>query len=143
YADTGDIPSDIIIVARHAEEKSIDTAIAAMGLLDDRHLTLVGEGPLSDQLGEQAQNTGVAQKVTFAGRLTNPEVRNLMRRSRIFLLPSLWEAMPVSLLEAVAEDCVIVVSDIDTHQFLLKEGAAIGFIQGDPWSLAGAIFKCA
>ncbi len=138
YEDAGAVPTDILVVARHAEEKSIDTAIRAMEGTT-RHLTLVGGGPLTDVLKEQVKASGLEDNVTFAGRLSNPQVRQLMRSSRTFLLPSLWEAMPVALLEAVAEDARIIVSDIDAHQFLLAQDAAIPFVPGDAASLREAL----
>lgn len=139
YRERDDVPADIVVVARHATEKSLDTAVDAMKLLPGRTLTLVGGGPLTDRLVTQVGRAGLADRVVFAGRLTNPEVRSLMRRSSVFLLPSLWEAMPVSLLEAVAEGAVIVASDIPAHRFLLDPGAAIGFSPGDAVSLAEAL----
>lgn len=130
---------DILVVARHAEEKSLDTVIRAMANLPDRHLTLVGGGPLTEDLRSCAAQAGVSDRVVFSGRLPNSEVRGLMRDCSVFVLPSLWEAMPVSLLEAVAENCAIVVSDIVTHRFLLDRGAALSFPPGDAPALADAI----
>lgn len=132
---------DILIVARHAEEKSLDTAIESIARLPDRRLTLVGGGPLTAELREFATSIGVDGRVSFEGRLSNSRVRALMRHCAVFVLPSLWEAMPVSLLEAVAEDCAIVVSDITTHRFLLDRGAAIGFQPGNADALAYAISR--
>lgn len=141
YQEREDVPADIVVVARHAKEKSLDTAIEAMRQLPDRTLTLVGGGPLTERLMAQVQEAGVQDRVVFAGRLSNPEVRALMRRCSVFLLPSLWEAMPVSLLEAVAEGAVIVASDIPAHRFLLEPEAAIGFTAGDASSLARALTR--
>lgn len=141
YTDTQTIPADIIVVARHSQEKSLDTVIRAMKELPSRHLTLVGGGPLTEKLVELTVAEGLEDSVTFAGRLPNSAVRDLMRRSRVFVLPSMWEAMPVSLLEAVAEGCVIVVSDIPTHRFLLDRDAAVGFRPGDPQALAASILR--
>lgn len=141
YAECDQVPADILVVARHATEKSLDTAIEAMMLLPERRLTLVGGGPLTDRLVAQVREAGLQDRVVFAGRLSNPQVRSLMRRCTVFLLPSLWEAMPVSLLEAVAEEAVIVASDIPAHRFLLDPGAAIGFVPGDPESLAHALVR--
>jgi glycosyltransferase involved in cell wall biosynthesis len=130
---------DIVIVARHAREKSIDTAIRAMASLPDRRLTLVGGGPLTARLVDLANGLGLSDRVLFAGRLSNAQVRTLMRSCRVFLLPSTWEAMPMALLEAVSEGAPIVVSDILAHQFLIEEGAAIPFATEDPEALAAAV----
>jgi glycosyltransferase involved in cell wall biosynthesis len=47
--------------------------------------------------------------------------------------------MPVALLEAVAEDTVIVASEIGPHRFLLESDAAVGFEATDARSLVEAI----
>lgn len=143
YIESGEFTSDILTVARHAEEKSLDVLLRAMVNLPDRHLTLVGGGPLTRLLKQLSRDLGISDRVTFAGRLPNPRVRDLMRRCQVFVLPSLWEAMPVALLEAVAEDCVIVVSDISAHSFLLDKGAAKGFPAGDAEALASALLEAA
>lgn len=136
-----EIPVDILIVARHAHEKAIDTAIRSLSLLPGRTLTLVGGGPLTAALQELAAAEGVEDRVRFVGRLANPEVRGLMRGASVLLLPSRWEAMPVALLEAVAEDSAIVVSDIPAHRFLTARGAALSFPVDDHAALADRLVQ--
>jgi glycosyltransferase involved in cell wall biosynthesis len=130
---------DLLIVARHSHEKSIDTAIRALETLDDRRLTLVGVGPLTDELRELARTLGVQDRVTFLGTAPNPEVRRLIASCNLLVLPSKWEAMPMVLLEGLAEDAQILVSDIAAHNFLLDAGAAHGFEVGDVSSLVAAV----
>ena len=121
-------PVDILVVARHAEEKALDTALRALALLpDDRTITFVGGGPDTDELKALAKGLGVSDRAHFVGRMDNDAVRALMANCTAFLLPSRWEAMPVSLLEAVAMDADIVVSNIAAHDFLTDEGAAVAF----------------
>lgn len=141
YADTTEIEADVVVVARHAAEKDLGTAIRAMHDLPGRTLILIGGGPLTGELRELAQREGLSDRVVFAGRLSNPQVRSVLRRCRVFVLPSLWEAMPVSLLEAVAEGAVMVVSDIPAHAFLTSDSAAIGFPPGHAAGLASAIAR--
>ncbi|WP_369431700.1 glycosyltransferase [Quadrisphaera setariae] len=133
---------DLIAVARHSHEKGLDTLINALGRLPDRHLTLFGSGALTEDLVKLAQNTGVASRVTFAGSRPRPDVLGAMSRCRTLVMPSRWEAMPMSLLEAVSVDSPIVLSDIAAHQRFIEFGAGVPFRVDDDVDLANAIEAC-
>ena len=131
--------ADLLIVARHSVEKSIDTAICALAKLPGRHLSLVGTGNLSDDLRQVANRLGVEDRIAFLGPLPNPKVRELIAGCNVLVLPSKWEAMPIVLLEGLSGDATMVVSDIAAHAFLIDCGAALAFHTGSPDSLARAI----
>ena len=130
---------DLLVVARHSTEKMLSTAIEALAHLPGRTLTLVGQGPLTEQLHRLAISKGVADRVEWLGALSRTEVLGAMRRCRALALPSAWEALPMVLLEGVATETSMVVSDIDAHKFLLSAGAAIGFAPGNAAAMAAAI----
>jgi glycosyltransferase involved in cell wall biosynthesis len=133
----GSLPNvDLLIVARHSHEKGLDVAIRAMKMLPGRTLTLVGGGPLSDELSKLGKTLDVDERVVFAGFQSKSEVRSYMRACHALLLPSRWEAMPMVLLEAASEEVPMIVSDIDAHQFLIGRGAALGFTPESPQDLA-------
>ncbi len=138
-SSSSDAPVDLLVVARHAPEKSIHTAIEALALLDDRTLTLVGGGPLTPLLIDLCSELGVSDRVRFVGTASPSQVRALMRESRAVILPSAWEAMPMVVLEAVAEEANLVLSDISTHAFAIDLGAALAFKQGSASALSAAI----
>ncbi|MBU4616838.1 glycosyltransferase [Rhodococcus sp. GG48] len=130
---------DLLVVARHSDEKSIDTMIRAMTHLPDRHLTLVGAGPRTEDLVSLVSELDLTSRVRFAGHLPNQYVRNLMNDCNTLILPSLWEAMPMVLLEGVACDATIVASDIAAHAFLFENDAAVAFTPRDVPGLAAAV----
>lgn len=139
YRELVNTPVDLLIVARHAPEKDIPTAIHALKILKGRTLTLVGGGEDTQELQDLVHTLGLNDRVTFTGRLSNPEVRALLKRANLVLLPSLWEAMPIGLLEAVAEDTPMAISRIPAHDFLLHAGAALGFDIENARDLARAV----
>jgi glycosyltransferase involved in cell wall biosynthesis len=63
-------------------------------------LRLFGNGPLEDDLRQQAVTLGVADSVEFAGHTT--DVLGALREASIFALASRAEGFPISLLEASA-----------------------------------------
>jgi glycosyltransferase involved in cell wall biosynthesis len=70
---------------------------------------LVGDGPLRSQLEEQSHALGIAARVKFLGqRLDSQAVISLFD---IFVLPSVIEGMPNALLEAMALEKPVVVTN--------------------------------
>jgi glycogen(starch) synthase len=76
----------------------------------------------------------------YLGKLTLPEVRAVLKRSSVFLIPSLWENCPYSCLEAMTAGRAIVSSDcggmpelIDDHRTGLLART------GDPDSFVAAL----
>jgi colanic acid/amylovoran biosynthesis glycosyltransferase len=70
--------------------------------------TIAGEGPLRNELGEQAAALGIADKIFFPGFISQTQLRELFYQSHIFLHPSEvggdgnQEGVPNSMLEAMA-----------------------------------------
>ena len=65
-------------------------------------LLLVGEGPLTADLQRLARDLRLNDQVQFLGSRNLEEVADLMRRSRLFVLPSRAEPFGIVLLEAFA-----------------------------------------
>ena len=96
--------------------------------LDDVHLHIAGSGAGKEaghclQLAEQQKN-----RVTMHGRLTQHELAGLMRKSHIFLLPSLFEGLPLVLLEALNCRCRIITTSLPGCRELL-EGAGEDIVE--------------
>ena len=112
----------VLFVGSLIARKGVDTLIRAFAQLL-RHqpdaageqrlrLVLVGEGPQQAQLAALAAELGIAESVVFAGFLTQAEVADLMRRARLFVLPSREEGQGVVLLEAMASGAPVVASAV-------------------------------
>jgi glycosyltransferase involved in cell wall biosynthesis len=71
---------------------------------------IAGEGPLQTILEKEAQDLGVTNNIHFIGpRLDMPEILSLLD---VYVLPSLWEGLPLVILEAMAAQKPIVVTDV-------------------------------
>jgi len=75
---------------------------------DDWHLDIVGDGPEREGYQTLVAERGLSDRVTFHGLKSKEEVAEYMRRSDLFVLPSLWENLPCVLLEAMASGLPIV-----------------------------------
>jgi glycosyltransferase involved in cell wall biosynthesis len=61
---------------------------------------VVGDGPLRGELELQARTLGIAEKVVFAGRVA--ELPPFLAAMRVFVMPSVREGGPITVLEAMA-----------------------------------------
>lgn len=82
-------------------------------------LVLVGEGELESEIREKAEKFGVADKVIFAGLRQN--VNEWYQMMDVFLLPSLFEGLPVVGVEAQAAGLPCIFSDRVTDEVALSD----------------------
>ena len=103
----------VITVGRLVEQKGIDVLLAAWAKvaasLPGWRLALVGDGPLADELKEQASKLGVEDSVDWVGHVSDPFP--LLRGAKLFVMTSRFEGTPNALLEAMACGLPAVVSD--------------------------------
>ncbi|MDP0507232.1 MAG: glycosyltransferase family 1 protein [Fusobacterium sp. JB019] len=77
-------------------------------------LLIVGEGSLEKQIKEQIKKLKLESKVIFAGSVLN--VGDYLQGMDSFLFPSIFEGMPMSLIEAQASGLNCIVSDSITKE---------------------------
>lgn len=77
-------------------------------------LLLIGEGHLQPSIEKKVEQLGLSSKVKFLG-LRN-DIPNLMQAMDLFLFPSLFEGLPVVLVEAQAAGLRCVISDTITKE---------------------------
>lgn len=95
-------------------------------------LLLVGEGELQSKTKAQAERLGVANAVYFLGFRT--DIAELMHASDIFLLPSLYEGLPVVGIEAQASGLPCVMADTITRETdLTGHMCFLSIEQADQW----------
>jgi rhamnosyl/mannosyltransferase len=91
-------------VGRLIYYKGYHVAIRALTKVPGR-LVLVGEGPLEGQLRRQAEELGVADRVTFHGRASLEELVGLYHASTAFWFPSCGRAEGFGLVQVEAMAC--------------------------------------
>lgn len=90
----------ITFVGRLDEQKNLFSLIDAVKGLDTK-LVLIGNGPLEVALKKKVKEGGI-KNVIFMGVIPNERLPEELNKSEIFMLPSLYEGNPKTLLEAMA-----------------------------------------
>lgn len=114
-------------VGRVAEVKNQAALVDAFVLLLQRFshsklelsLTIIGNGPLLAPLKEKISALGVAHLVWTPG--SRDDIAEIMKTFSVFVLPSLSEAMPVAVLEAMATGVPVVAPRIGGIPEIVKE----------------------
>ncbi|MCD7033139.1 glycosyltransferase family 1 protein [Metabacillus sp. GX 13764] len=105
----------------------------------DSHLILVGEGHLQEEMKRKAVALGVAPNVHFLGVQKN--IEEIMHAMDLFLFPSLFEGLPVVLIEAQAAGLKCVVSDTITKEADLTQRLVFKNIRENPSEWADHILS--
>ena len=85
----------------------------------DTKLVLLGDGELREKTGQLAEELGIKDQVLFAGVVDN--VPDYLSAMDIFLLPSLYEGLPVVCVEAQAAGLPCLISDQVTREIALTD----------------------
>lgn len=72
-------------------------------------LLLVGDGELRNQMENQVKELGIQEKVIFTGQRI--DVSRLLQVMDVFVFPSIYEGLPLSLIEAQAAGLPCLISD--------------------------------
>ncbi len=135
-------PNIVLAVGRLVYYKGFEYLIRAMREIDGR-LLMVGEGPLRQKLERTALNLGVADRITFLGRVSQEEVAAYFHAADVFAMPSTErsEAFGIAQLEAMACGKPVVNTRIDSGvPFVSLDGVTgITVPPADSGSLADAV----
>lgn len=110
---------DVLIgtVGRFSKEKNQAVIIEALNKLPDNVKgVFVGDGPMRTLLEEAGRG-----RCHFPGHVEHAFIPYVMKAMDIFCLPSLWEGMSISLVEAMASGLPIIASDISTLREVLGD----------------------
>jgi len=135
----------VVISTRNLEPAyDVDTLIKAIPYVIDEcpntFFLIVGDGTLRRQLEELAYKLGVTENARFVGSVSNREMPKFLGVSDIYVSASLSDTRSVSLLEAMANELPVVVTDIDGNKECVKEGVnGFLFSKGDFKALAEKI----
>lgn len=90
-------------------------------------LMLVGDGPLRKSIEQKSVELGLNTKVVFTG--VRSDINKIVSAIDVLVFPSLYEGLPVSLVEAQAGGLTIVCSDRVSKEVKLSE--AVSFLSLD------------
>ena len=78
------------------------------------HLVLIGDGSMRTEIEQKVASLGLTNKVTFTGNIDN--VSEFLNAIDIIIMPSLYEGLPLTLVEQQANGLQCVVSDTITAE---------------------------
>ncbi len=128
----------VLTAARLAPQKGQRYLLEAAALLPDVHFVLAGDGPDKDQLCAQANELHLSDRVTFLGHRT--DVPDLLANCDVFVLPSLFEGLPLTVLEAMSACKPVVATAVEGTDEVVTDGEnGLLVPPRDPEALAHAI----
>lgn len=114
----------VFTIARLTEQKGISHLLEAISLLKQEnidtkyHFYIAGTGDLENYLKQKCAELALKDQVTFLGYRS--DVSNLLLAADVIAIPSLWEGLSISLLEAMASKNAIVCTDIGSNMTVVE-----------------------
>ena len=105
----------------------------------DAILVLAGQGPLMDEIKSKVKDLGLTESVKFLGQRT--DANELYQAFDVFLLPSLYEGLPVVGVEAQASGLLCVLSDDMTKETKVLESTRFMSLSNDAKEWANTILN--
>jgi glycosyltransferase involved in cell wall biosynthesis len=146
HADAPALPAapQVLAVGRHVAQKGFDLLLqawpAVVRAVPGARLRIVGEGPLRDAAQQLAAGLGVADSVEWLA--PTPDIERHYREAAVFVLPSRYEGMPLTLLEAQAMGVPAVAFDCPTGPAeILTADTGVLAAAGDLQALAAGLVR--
>jgi glycosyltransferase involved in cell wall biosynthesis len=127
----GDRPL-VVGLGRLVPQKSWATLVRAAGQIPHADIVVAGDGPLRGEL--EAAGGG---RVRFVGVVENPAA--LLGSAACVVSTSVWEGLPLGLLEALSLGLPVVATAVDGVRDVVPPDSAILVPSGDPAAVAAAI----
>lgn len=91
---------------------------------NDIKLVLVGNNDyFYERIKKRAQDLGISNDVLFFGKATDEELSYLYKNAVCLVMPSLMEGFGLPILEAMANKCLVICSDIPSLKEIAKDNA--------------------
>lgn len=139
------LPPDACIVSVIATFKRqkghrylIEAAAPVVKAYPNVHILFVGDGELREVLQEQVSAADMTEHIHFLG--FRQDIPDLLAASDYFVLPSLWEGLPMALIEAMAAGLPVVATDVSgSRQVVVNGETGLLVAPGDAQALANAL----
>ena len=137
----------LIFVGRLHPQKNLAALLQCINTLKQEfpkiQLLIIGNGKEKNKLRRLILNLSLSKNVKLLGEIKGSQLIKLYKSSHIFILPSIYEGQPLTLLEAWAARLPVVASNTGDCSYLVKNGIN-GYIidnQYDPKDIAQMIKK--
>ncbi len=124
----------LIFAGRLHKQKNIPALLDAFSLIIKKiplaRLLIIGSGPEEETIKSKIKELDLKTNVGVLGEKNKEELIKYYKKSHVFVLTSVYEGFPLSMLEAWAAKIPVVVPRTGECAFLVKEGAN-GFLISD------------
>ena len=131
------------IIARLTQQKAhtvLFDALAQTPELSSLHLLVVGDGDLREELTNKVRALGLQDRVHLLG--ARRDLGDLLAASDIFVMPSLWEGLPLSMILAMGAGMSVVATRVAGIPEVVKDGeTGLLVAAGDSASLGQALAR--
>lgn len=135
----------ILHIGRFSEQKNHKGLIDAFKLFREEkpnsELWLIGDGPLKEEIEEYAKENGLYSSVKFLGLQSN--VYGFLHEADIFTLPSIYEGIPMTLIEAMGTGLPIVATEVGGIPNMLTNNESAILTPVDSEEIAKAFVRLA
>ncbi len=130
-----------LFVGRLRIRKGLEVALDAFSALPVRgRLLIVGDGEHRSSLEAAAARLRLGSRVEFLGRKQRSDVEALMDSARVLLVPSLYEGMPLVIVEAMQRGLPVIASAVSGIPEVVVHGETGWLVPcEDPEALAEAL----
>lgn len=130
------------VVATLKTQKGHAVLLSAMAEIAGKHphlrLLIAGDGELRGELEAQTRELHLENQVHFLG--TRQDIPDVLAASDSFVLPSLWEGLPMALIEAMASGLPVVATEVSgTREVMIPNETGLLVPPGDAPRLAQAM----
>ncbi len=143
------LPRDVFLavtVGRLVRRKGVEQLLQALRKPECSmlHLVVVGSGPEMQRLSNEAAQTGVATRVTFAGQVSEERKWQILEAADVYVSATMHEGFGLAYLEAMAAGLPVITYDEGGHLDFLQHGETGTLVAaGDVAALANALARAA
>lgn len=98
----------------------LDAIPAVLNAFPDTVFIIAGDGHLRETLYEESVQLGIDGSTHFLG--TRSDIPELLYAADVFVMPSLWEGLPLALLEAMSAGLPVVATKVEGVESIIVDG---------------------
>lgn len=128
----------MVTTSRLVKKNSIEDAVLSLKFLPENiKFLVIGDGPLRRKLEEVSEENGLGDRVSFLGEIDNDLILPYLKRSDIFIRPSVSEGFGNSFIEAMAAGLPVIATPVGGIVDFLEDAKTGLFCQvNNPESIA-------
>ncbi len=132
---------NILHIGRFSEQKNHIGLIEAFSIFVKKHpnaiLSLIGDGEKKEEIQQLVIEKGISDKVKFLGIKSN--VYSYLNKADVFILPSIYEGVPMTLIEAMGTGLPIIATAVGGVPDMLRNDEEGLLVSADVTKISNAL----